>query len=170
MIACASGAAAAEMVLVMPLLLLLGTGAAEVGNFFLDEHRLEKSVRDAARYAARYPFATYAGCGSSETEVTGAVKTNVVSLVRTGRLSGGTDLLPGMADDQVRLTVWCDTAAGGTTLSGVYRDLPTKGVAGAPRVTVTANVPYHPIFNNPLGFSGNGRTLNASQQAAAVGL
>ncbi len=43
------GAAAAEMALVTPLLLIIMAGGLEVGNYFMDEHRLVKAVRDGAR-------------------------------------------------------------------------------------------------------------------------
>ena len=41
-----NGAAAAEMALVMPLLLIIMFGAMELGKFFLDQHVVVKSVRD----------------------------------------------------------------------------------------------------------------------------
>jgi hypothetical protein len=37
-------------------------------------------------------------------------------------------------------------------------------------VTVTASVPYTPVIGAPLGFSGVGINLNASQQAAVMGI
>src|SRR3546814_13564998 len=48
-----SGAAAAEMALVSPMLIILMFGSFELGNYFLDEHVVLKAVRDGARYAAR---------------------------------------------------------------------------------------------------------------------
>ena len=54
-----SGSSAAEMALVTPLLLVLMFGTFELGYFFLSEHVVQKAVRDAARYAARLPMASY---------------------------------------------------------------------------------------------------------------
>jgi hypothetical protein len=51
------GAAAAEMVMVLPFLLVLLFGSAELGNYFLDDSGLLKQVRDGARYASRLPLA-----------------------------------------------------------------------------------------------------------------
>src|SRR3546814_3109530 len=53
-----SGAAAAEMALVSPMLIILMFGSFELGNYFLDEHVVLKAVRDGARYAARQNFTT----------------------------------------------------------------------------------------------------------------
>ena len=46
------GAAAAEMALVTPLLLVILFGAVELGNYFYNEHIVVKAVRDGARFAA----------------------------------------------------------------------------------------------------------------------
>ena len=60
-----AGAAAAEMALVTPLLMIIMFGAMELGKYFLDEHVVAKAVRDGARYAARRSFTDYAGCAVS---------------------------------------------------------------------------------------------------------
>ena len=62
---CKSGAAAAEMALALPLLLILICGCAELGNYFLDEHRLIKAVRDGARYAARQDIGNFTACSGT---------------------------------------------------------------------------------------------------------
>jgi hypothetical protein len=50
-------------------------------------------------------------------------------------------------------------------MSGIY-----KGRAGgAPIVTVTASVPYTPVLRS-FGFRGVGLNLNATQQAAVMGI
>ena len=61
-----NGAAAAEMALVAPLLLILMFGSFEVGKFFWDEHLVTKAVRDGARFAARQSFASMP-CGGPAT-------------------------------------------------------------------------------------------------------
>jgi len=50
-----SAAAAAELVLALPLLLVLIWGPIEIGNYFLDEHMLIKGVRDGATFLAHQP-------------------------------------------------------------------------------------------------------------------
>ena len=57
-------AAAAELALVSPFLLALMFGAFELGNLFLDEHSLEKQVRDGARFAARLELSDDYSCSS----------------------------------------------------------------------------------------------------------
>lgn len=163
------GSAAAEMALVSPLLAVLLIGSVELGNFFYNEHILTKAVRDGARYAARQNFSNYSACSG---EPTGTVVAETRALVRTSLLATGSDRLPNIDDANITLEVSCVTDVTALdnsteTLTGIYEDL---SMAGAPIVTVTASVPYTPVIGAPLGFSGNGLTLNASQQAAVMGI
>lgn len=162
------GAAAAELALSLPLLLVLICGSVELGNYFLDEHRLVKAVRDGARYAARQDLSNFTGCSGAPG---GTVVTDTQNMVRTGAASGGTDRLPGLAGATIDVTVvGCNTSAGGTALSGFYANVKNGSgtVVGAPVVQVTASVPYTPVVRS-FGFSGYNLTLNASQQAAVMG-
>jgi Flp pilus assembly protein TadG len=54
-----TAAAAAEMALVLPILLILIFGSVELGYYFMSEHVVDKAVRDAARYAARLPVTDF---------------------------------------------------------------------------------------------------------------
>ncbi len=63
-----TGAAAAEMALVTPLLLIIMFGALESGKFFWDEHIVVKAVRDGARFAGRQKFADMACDGEPANE------------------------------------------------------------------------------------------------------
>lgn len=163
-----SGAAAAEMALSLPILLVLICGCAEVGNYFMDEHRLVKAVRDGARYAARQDLTYFTGCSGTPG---GTVVADTQNVVKTGIMSGGTDRLPDLASATIDVTiVACRTSAGGTALSGFYANVKNSGgtVVGAPVVEVSASVPYTPVIHS-FGFSGYNLTLNASQQAAVMG-
>lgn len=156
------GAAAAEMALVMPMLLVIMIGSVELGNFFYNEHILVKAVRDGARYAARQSFSNYSCSGAPG----GTVVADTQALVRKSLLSGGTDRLAGIQNADITLTTSCKTTQGGQSMTGIYR-----GAAnGAPIVTVSATVDYAPVIGAAFGFSGVGLHLNASQQAAVMGL
>ena len=152
------GAAAAEMALVAPLLCAILIGSVEVGSYFYNEHILAKAVRDGARYAARQSFTLY-GCTGAPS---GAVVANTQALVRTSLLSGGTDRFPDVDNSDITLSTRCDT----TMANGIYKGMPT----GAPVVTVTASVDYDPVIGAAFGFSGVGIKLNATQQAAVMGI
>src|SRR3546814_6135051 len=80
-----SGAAAAEMALVSPMLIILMFGSFELGNYFLDEHVVLKAVRDGARYAARQNFTTMPCSGTPTADA--AIK----NLVRYGNIAGSGD-------------------------------------------------------------------------------
>ena len=154
--------AAAEMALVLPLLLIIMFGSFEIGNYFLNEHILVKAVRDGARFAARQNFDNYSACSGA---VGDPILTDTRNVVKTGVVAGGTDRLPYWTATTISVTMACTTSTGGQTLSGIY-----KGRAsGAPIVTVSATVPYTPVLRS-FGFSGIGLNLNASQQAAVMGL
>lgn len=155
-------AAAAELALVMPLLLILMFGAFEIGNYFLDEHILVKAVRDGARFAARQDFSNYSACSGSPG---GTVVGDTRNVVKTGLVSGGTDRLPYWVATTISVTMTCATTTGGQTMSGIYRGR----ASGAPIVTVSATVPYTPVLRS-FGFRGTGLNLNASQQAAVMGI
>lgn len=155
-----NGAAAAEMALVTPLLIILMFGSFELGNYFWSNHIVTKAVRDGARYAARQSFASY----DCATETVGAaVVTNTQNLTRTNQIaSGGT----------TRISTW-------TAASSVDVDMraDTSGTYGAfytgqdcvPVVIVTATVPYASLFQT-LGFNATGMNLVASAEAPVMGI
>lgn len=150
------------MALVLPLLLIIMCGSLEIGNYFLDEHILVKSVRDGARFAARQNFSNYAACTGA---VGDPVLTDTRNVVKTGLASGGTDRLAYWSATTISVTMSCATTAGGQTMSGIYNGR----ASGAPIVTVSATVPYTPVLKS-FGFRGTGLNLNASQQAAVMGI
>ena len=166
------GAAAVEMALVTPLLLVIMFGSAEVGNYFYNEHRLAKSVRDGARYAARQGFTNYSGCNGTAANVPTAVSDNTKLIVRKGTLdSTKPDQLANWADGNTVFTVkmQCFTTVGGTSPKGIYKGNNVGTVDAAPRVIVAAKLPYKPILG-AFGFTGSGVFINATQQAAVTGI
>ena len=162
LVASNGGAAAAEMALVTPLLLLIMAGGLEVGNYFMDEHRLTKAVRDGARFAARKDFTNFATCNASPG---GTVATDTQNLVRTSYLSGGTDQLSNWAGGTITVTTRCSTGNGTVTYAGLYKDMAN----GARMVEVSASVTHLPLLA-PFGFNLIGSTLNAKQEAAVAGV
>ncbi len=153
------GAAAAEMALVAPLLILLMFSCAELGRYFWSEHILVKAVRDGSVYAARQRIDNF-DCATST--VAAGVVSKTRTLVETGQLSGGSPLLPNWSAGTTSFAVdlACVTSANGTTLGGIY-----SGNGGqVPVITVRASVP----FTSMLGFQP-GLTLNAREQAAVFG-
>ncbi len=162
------GAAAAEMALVIPLLLAIMIGSVELGHFMYNEHILAKAVRDGARYAARQGFANFDCSG----EPSATVRDNTRELVQTMLLSDGDDRMVNWAATSITVTEDCHTSATNIAnstenMSGIYDEL---ALAGAPVVRVSAQVPYTPVIGAPFGFSGIGLNLNASQESAVMGI
>ena len=169
-----SGAAAAELALALPLLLILICGSVELGNYFLDEHRLVKAVRDGARFAARQNLSYFTSCSGAPG---GTVVSDTQNVIRTGVLSNGDDRMPGLgaAGATIDVTIvgcrtTADGTAGGSPLSGFYANVKNSSgtIVGAPIVEVNASIPYTPVVKS-FGFSGYNLTLNAKQQAAVIG-
>jgi Flp pilus assembly protein TadG len=128
-----SGAAAAEMALVTPLLVAILFGTMEAGYYFWNEHIVVKAVRDGARFAGRQPFAKFSCTGVNDT----ALETSIKNLTRTGKLTGGTSRVVGWTDAQVSVTASCLSGQGGMYASYA---------GSAPRVTVSTTVTYQPLF------------------------
>ena len=159
------GAAAAEMAMVLPLLIALMFGSLELGKFFLDEHVVVKAVRDGARFAARQNFNAMP-CGGPATN-----EAQIKNVVRYGKTVV-------TSADKPRLGYWTSPATITVAIacydnSGVDGDRVYEGIyserANVPQVTVSASVPYQPLAG-AIGFNGIGLTLNASNQASVSGL
>jgi Flp pilus assembly protein TadG len=166
----ASGTAAAEMALVLPILLILLFGSVELGKYFMDEHIVVKAVRDGARYAARQPMDRFiTSAGGCQTAPLGTVVADTKNIVRTGNLAGtGSRLSYWTNNATITVTVACSATAGGQSMSGIYGGTTYAGApVGAPVVTVGATVPYTSLFGFYIFESG--RSLVATQQAAVMG-
>lgn len=150
-------AAAAEMALVLPFLLVIMFGSVELGKFFLDAHVVSKSVRDGARFAARQPFTEFPGCSPSS-----ALVTNTRNLTRTGQIAGGGVARLSYWTNATTVTVSAACTTG--TYQGIYAEVPI----GAPVVTVSATVPYSPLLNN-LGFTSVQLNINAQSRSPVGG-
>ncbi len=160
-----SGAAAAEMALVAPLLVTIMFGSLEIGKYFWDEHLVVKAVRDGARFAARQNFATMP-CGGPATN-----EAQIQNLVRYGKTTV-------RVADKPRLYYWTNNSTITVTIT-CYR---TKGLAVrqstagftaarpvVPVVRVKAEVPYTPIVGS-IGFQANGLSLNAYSKSTVTGI
>ena len=155
-----TAAAAAEMALVVPLLITLMFGSFELGNYFWDNHIVTKAVRDGARYASRQSFDNF-NCTAGT--VSGAVETNTRNLTRTDQIaSGGTS----------RLALWTQANSVTVTMrpdtSGTYGAF-YEGMSCVPVVNVSATVPYRSLFG-VLGFNATGLTITADSELPVMGI
>lgn len=154
-------AAAAEMALVTPFLIILMFGSFELGNYFLSEHVVAKAVRDGARYASRQSFTNFT-CPSS---VNSSVVTNTQNVTRTGQVAGGGSarLAGWTVATTVSVTMSCTAITGGN-YSGIY-----KGMSNVPKVKVSAIVPYRSLFY-VLGFTRSSPQLVSESEATVQGI
>jgi Flp pilus assembly protein TadG len=161
------GAAAAEMALVLPALLALLFGSAELGNYFLDEHGLVKQVRDGARYAARIPLEANYTCPST---VSPAAQTLITNVTRTGTVTGtGNGRFNanywtrncGSATQTLTITVRCVSK---DDYDGIYQSLDSD----IPVVKVSAAIGYRSLLGS-LGFPTTNVCLRAESEAPVIG-
>jgi len=172
--------AAAEMALVFPMLLALMFGSVELGNFFVEQHAIEKQVRDGARFAARLAIAEDYSCSSDPTTVFADpdAENQIINVTKTGAVSGSGN--PRWTDywdrnctagaPTVTVNIRCvakddiDTDATGNT--GIYTSLD----GDIPEVTVSGAVKYQSVLGT-LGFdTAPNLCLRAESDAAVQGL
>lgn len=155
---CTAGAAAAEMLLILPFMTALLFGSVEVGYYFYCEHQVMKGLRDGARYASRLSFTDMRCTGTTPT-LSGTAQTAIQEVTRTGRTSGGTARVPGWTNAQTFVTLSCVNQQ-----TGIY-----KNEDSTPQVTVRADVPFTPLFG-AFGILSSGVSLKARQQSAVMGI
>ena len=157
---CNKGAAAAELALLLPLMVVILFGMFEGGYFLYNEHKAVKGVRDGARYAARQSFTNFPCTGTTITDT--ALLANIQNVTRTGTADGsGQEYIPGWENGDITVAYDCDSA----TTTGLYSSIS----GGAPRVTVSADVDYTPLFG-VIGFDTSSLSLKAEAQAAVMGI
>ena len=163
------GAAAAEMALMLPLLVVLLFVTFAGGYFLWNEHKVVKGVRDGARYAGRLDFTKYT-CPAT---VDAATETSIKNVTRTGFPSADNPNVTGTDDPTIR--GWTNTAPCVTvTLSCETRGgLYAANSGNAPVITVSASVPYpdSPLSGlvAVLGFDTD-INLNAQAESPVMGL
>lgn len=157
------GTAAAEMALMLPLLMVLLFGGFEIGYFLWCEHKVVEAVRNGARYASRLQVSTVCPTPSS------TALTNIQRMTRTGQLasSTATPVVPGWSAD-TQVSVSCSTfdPSGSNTPSGIYV---TYGQVG-PTITVSATNLLYPSLFESLGVIDSTVHLNASASTAVIGI
>lgn len=150
------GAAAAEMALILPLILPLMFATFEGAYYMVCEHQVVTGVRNAARYAARLDFSQYACPAGTFSGSTATVQ----NLARTGQLTGGSARVSGWVNSDVTVTVTC---ASGT--SGIY----AATAGNAPKVRVSSQFNY-PSLMGQLGFTQATIRIGASAESPVMGL
>jgi Flp pilus assembly protein TadG len=169
-----SGAAAAEMILVTPMLLILMFGSVELGNYFMTEHAVIKQVRDGSRYASRLTIAEAYTCSAGSDLSTifedGDASTKIINVTKTGSVDGTAAgrfgsafwaACPGSAAP-VTVSVRCVNKA---NYAGIYSTLD----GNIPVVKVSADVSYPSLFG-ALGFNTSGLCIHADSEGAVYGL
>ena len=165
-------AASAEMVLIMPMLVILMFGSMELGNFFLTQHAVTKQVRDGARYASRLTMADPYTCSTTNLSTVFAdsdAGTKIINVTKTGSVDG-------TAPGRFPAEFWtaCGTGApvtvsircvNETSYAGIYASLGDD----IPVVTVKTRVAYPSLFRT-LGFNTTGMCVGAESEVAVAGL
>jgi hypothetical protein len=156
------GAALVEFTLTAPMLVLVAAGLAEFGLMLNQQQILEKSVRDAARYAARSSVAFKTCPLNAQPEWTQLVA-DAQNIALRGYISPSAPFLVPSWNNLSMVTVADSCAPAGTLVS------PAGAGANIPVITVSASVPYAGV--GFLGFLGVAPfNLTASHAQMWVGL
>ncbi len=159
LLACQRGGPAAELALILPFLVVMMFGGLELGYYFYSQHQVVKGVRDGARYASRQSFVDLNCDGTAL--VPADVEIAIQEITRTGRISGGTARIPGWENSDIEVELTCPGTA---ITTGIYAD-----ESNAPQINLKATVAYQSLFEG-VGIIDSTYTLNASQQAAVMGI
>ena len=151
-----SGAAAAEMALILPLALALLFTTFEGAYYMICEHQVIKGVRNAARYTARLDLSNFTCPGGTFNGNTATVQ----NLTRTGALTGGTAMVQGWVNSNVTVAVTCASGQG-----GIYAA--TGG--NAPQVRISTRLAY-PSMMSSLGFTNATLYIGAEAQSPVIGI
>jgi Flp pilus assembly protein TadG len=149
------GAAAAEMALILPLVMVLLFATFEGAYYMICEHQVVTGVRNAARYAGRLDFSQYACPAGTFSGSTATIQ----NLARTGQLAGGTSRVQGWVDGDITVAVTCTAQTGIYTTVGSY----------APKVRVSSRFNY-PSLMGQLGFTQSTLEIGASAESPVMGL
>ncbi len=151
-----SGAAAVEFGILLPFMVVLLAGIADVGRSIWHHHTLQKGVRDAARYLSRV-----------DTPLTSAQRTAAKNLMLRGSIDTSKPMRYGYWSGHVSTNL--DSQTGLVTpydnTAGTFRGPSTIGI-----ITVTASVTA-PSGEFPLLSLFNGGTVqySARQQVRNIG-
>ena len=157
----ATGAAATEMALLLPVMMALLFGGFEVGHFIWNQHKLTEAVRNGARFASRLPIESF--CVDGSQVMSGTTLSDIKRVTRTGQLgAGGVAAVPGWVDEQLSVRVDCAAFVD----SGIYSDLDTAG----PIVAVEAQGVGYPSLFGRVGVIDPGITMTARSSAAVIGI
>lgn len=134
------GVAFLEFTILFPLLLVLAVGVFEFGHALQNYHRINKSVRDAARFLARQPISC-TSAGVNVGTIDASIITEAKNLAMTGEITGGTLLLDYWTDpNTVTISVDCNSSAGYYVPNGG-----SGATSFIPTVKMQASVPYADI-------------------------
>lgn len=134
------GTAAAEFVLILPIVAIMLFGIMEIGRLLHDFHAVSKGVRNATRYLSRMPMTC---AGGAATFVDATDEAEGKNMATTGTITGGTLILGYFNNTHVTVQKTCTANAG--TFSGVY-----NGWANIPEIMVQAAVPFTFMFGEYL--------------------
>jgi Flp pilus assembly protein TadG len=129
------GAAAVEFALVLPVLTVFLLPVADLGMQAYAEMQLQTAVQSGARYAVMHGWST-SGIQSAVTNATAWTSLSVAAPVKA-----------------------CGCASGTSVAPATCGDVCANGEAAGTYVTVSASLPFTPIF--PYQAIGASRTLNA---------
>jgi Flp pilus assembly protein TadG len=156
------GAALVEVTLLLPFLLVIAAGVTEIAHAMHQQFVISKSVRDAARYAARASVA-FKTCPLNGQPEWATIVSNTQNIAMRGKLSTSAPLLLPNWSQASTVTVTDACMNAGTLLS------PAGAGTNIPVITVAASVPFSGVgFLSLLGLSSFNIQASHSQMWAGL--
>ena len=159
------GAAAAEMALMIPLLLTLMFAGFEAGHYFYTQQQVIKAVREGSRYAGRLGFSAFPCGGTADP----AAIANIKEVTLTGTAPNLSPVarntnprVRGMEHSDITVTYRCDANFAD---AGIFKG----STGGAPIVLVSASTGYNSLFEQ-LGVIDSSAIVQASSEAVVNGI
>ena len=160
-LSCQQGAAAAEMALLLPLMIVMLFTGLEAGHYMYQRHQVTKALRDGVRFAARQDFNDMSCSSGASTAVVDATR----NVTRTGQVaSGGVSRIPNWQATDITVLIDCTGVSSTVNQTGIY-----DSTRVGRKVVVQTDFNYTPLFGG-LGIVNNSFPLDNMQQATVMGL
>jgi Flp pilus assembly protein TadG len=159
-------AAAAEMVLILPMAFALIFTTMEAGYYFQTEHKAIKYVREGARFAARQRFENFDCSGAGAFSGPTTVSDQIRNVTLSGFPASTTPRIADWQTGDINIQVSCGSPNGTAYGTGLYAGTADKK---APRVLVWTRFSYTPILGL-LGFDVRNIDVVAQAEAPVTGI
>jgi len=156
------GAAAAEFVMVLPIIIIIFVIIFDFGRLMLDYQTASKSIRDATGYLSRVTITCAGGVGIIDDAQNATIARNL-ALSGTINAPGAGDYLISYWTDPNSISITITCLNNGGQFSGLY-----GGIDEIPNLTVSAVIPFT-LFFGTIGYDQTQISFSTSTNMTSLG-